>query len=562
MIINIIETHKFICGQLEIKNVQLKRLLKQIFGIKSEKTKDIINDSNSGTDNNSNESNPLNDNNSESQLKPDTPVIDDEDKEEEKKDLNSSSEDNEEKKDSNSSPKDNEEKKESKKGHGKNGIDQFTGADTIEIPHPTLKNGDPCPECHNGRVYNLSPGVFVYIKGNPPINAEIYKTEKLRCNLCGAIFEAKLPNNLQGDPYVRRYYDETAKSVMIVLKYGYGVPLNRIEKLQENMGVPMPISTQWDKIEEAADTIHPVFTKLKKIAAQGEVIHNDDTIGKILEVMKEIENEKEAGIKGRTGIFTTGIICVVGDIKIGLFFTGRQHAGENAEDILSSRDENKDPPLLMSDAKSGNVPKNIKVIACNCNTHARRNFVDILDDYPEECQYVISEVFEEIYRNDAIAKDSKMSPDERLKYHQENSGPIMDDFHQWLNNQMDEKKVEPNSTLGKAISYTLKHWDKLTRFLQEANAPIDNNICERAIKTAICHRKNSLFYKNEHGAYIGDMFMSLIHTCNLNGVNAFDYLTQLQKYKKELFKNPEKFLPWNYKSTILELNKIKESSAN
>jgi hypothetical protein len=100
------------------------------------------------------------------------------------------------------------------------------------------------------------------------------------------------------------------------------------------------------------------------------------------------------------------------------------------------------------------------------------------------------------------------------------------------------------------------------RFLQEANAPIDNNICEKAIKTVICHRNNSLFYKNEHVAYIGDMIMSLIHTCNLNGVNAFDYLTQLQKYKKELFKNPEKFLPWNYKSTILELNKIKESSAN
>jgi hypothetical protein len=371
-----------------------------------------------------------------------------------------------------------------------------------------------------------------------------------------------LPNNLKGDPYVRRYYDESAKSVMIVLKYGYGFPLNRIEKLQENMGIPMPISSQWDKIEEAADAIHPVYTKLKNIAAQGEVIHNDDTTGKILEVMKEIDKEKEAGVKGRTGIFTTGIICVVGDKKIGLFFTGRQHAGENAEDILSFREENKGPSILMSDAKSGNVPKNMEVIACNCNAHARRNFVDILDDYPKECEYVIVEFFGEIYKNEAITKDSNMSPEERLKYHQDNSGPIMDDFHKWLNNQIDEKKVEPNSTLGKAISYTLKHWEKLTRFLQETDAPIDNNICERAIKIAICHRKNSLFYKNEHGAYIGDMFMSLIHTCNLNGVNAFDYLTQLQKYKKELFKNPEKFLPWNYQLTILELNKIKDSIAN
>jgi hypothetical protein len=466
IIINIIETHKFICGQLEVKNVQLKRLLKQIFGIKSEKTKNIINDSDSENDSetDNNESNPQKNNNSKNTSTPDTPDIDDEDKGEENKELNSTSEDN-------------DEKKEVRKGHGRNGIDKFTGADVIEIPHPTLKNGDPCPECPNGKVYKLSPGVFVYIKGNPPINAEIYKTEKLRCNLCGAIFEAELPSNLPNSSHVRRYYDETAKSVMIVLRYGYGVPLNRIEKLQENLGVPMSISTQWYKIEEAADASHPVFTKLKKIAAQGEVIHNDDTIGKILEVMKEIEKEKEAGIKGRTGIFTTGIICVVGDKKIGLFFTGRQHAGENTEDILNFREENKNPPVLMSDAKSGNVPKNMEVIACNCNTHARRNFADIIDDYPKECQYVIVDVFGEVYKNEAITIDSKMSPDERLKYHQENSGPIMNDFHKWLKDQIDAKRVEPNSTLGKAISYMLKHWDKLTRFLEKAGAPIDNNIC-------------------------------------------------------------------------------------
>ncbi|KPA12660.1 transposase, partial [Candidatus Magnetomorum sp. HK-1] len=119
-----------------------------------------------------------------------------------------------------------------------------------------------------------------------------------------------------------------------------------------------------------------------------------------------------------------------------------------------------------------------------------------------------------------------------------------------MNSQIVDKKVETNSTLGKAISYTLKNWEKLTRFLTIPGAPLDNNVCERAIKTAICHRKNSLFYKNEHGAYIGDMFMSLIYTCHLNEVNAFDYLTQLQKHSSDVFKNPSQWMPWNYKENL------------
>jgi hypothetical protein len=95
-----------------------------------------------------------------------------------------------------------------------------------------------------------------------------------------------------------------------------------------------------------------------------------------------------------------------------------------------------------------------------------------------------------------------------------------------------------------------KHWDKLTLFLREPGAPLDNNICERALKKAILHRKNSLFYKTQHGAYVGDLFMSLIHTCVLCKVNPFDYLTQLQKHASLLSKNPAQWLPWNYMDAI------------
>ena len=68
---------------------------------------------------------------------------------------------------------------------------------------------------------------------------------------------------------------------------------------------------------------------------------------------------------------------------------------------------------------------------------------------------------------------------------------------------------------------------------------------------AILHRKNALFYKTQNGARVGDLFMSLIYTCQLCGANAFDYLTELQKHRRELFRNPSEWMPWNYRITLL-----------
>jgi hypothetical protein len=160
----------------------------------------------------------------------------------------------------------------------------------------------------------------------------------------------------------------------------------------------------------------------------------------------------------------------------------------------------------------------------------------------------VIETLAEVYKNDEMSKEQNMSPQERLRFHQAESGPLMEKLNLWLNDQLDEKKVEPNSGLGKAISYMLKHWEPLTLFLRVPNAPLDNNLCEQALKKAVLHRKNALFYKTEHGAYIGDLFMSLIYTCNLNDVNPFDYLTRLQRNSTQVFKNPKNWMPWNYKS--------------
>ena len=242
---------------------------------------------------------------------------------------------------------------------------------------------------------------------------------------------------------------------------------------------------------------------------------------------------------GRTGIFTSCVVATCAGRQIAIFFSGRQHAGENLRDVLKQRAAELDAPIQMCDGLSRNVPKELETILANCLAHGRRNFVEIYDRFPEECRYVI-EAFIVIYYNDKVAQDQEMSPEERLTHHQVHSRPTMDDLKQWLSRQFDEKLVEPKSALGEAIKYLLKRWDSLTLFLRKAGAPLDNNDCERTLKRAILHRKNSLFYKTRNGARVGDIYMSLIHTCELNGANAFDYLNQLQLNASDAAEYPER----------------------
>jgi hypothetical protein len=143
-----------------------------------------------------------------------------------------------------------------------------------------------------------------------------------------------------------------------------------------------------------------------------------------------------------------------------------------------------------------------------------------------------------------------MTPEERLAFHQAQSGPLMTGLKEWMDQQFAERKVEPNSGLGKAIQYMQNHWTKLTLFLSKAGAPLDSNLVERTLKKAILHRKNALFYKTENGAAVGDLFMSLIYTCELHGVNAFDYLTELQQHAGELSRNHQAWMPWNYREAL------------
>jgi hypothetical protein len=449
-----------------------------------------------------------------------------------------------------------------RQGHGRNGADDYRGAQRIPVVHESLQPGDNCLECQDGTVYALTPpATLIRIVGQAPVQATIYELQRLRCNLCGTVFTAQVPEGVGAEKY-----DVTVASIIGLLKYGSGMPFYRLAGLQGNVGIPLPAGTQWKIIWDAAASFEPVYQELARQAAQGEVLYHDDTNNRILELMgKRLlkalaqkaalpaeSGEGEApGDDGseRRGIFTSGIVSTCAGQRIALFFTGRKHAGENLRDVLAQRAAQLGPPIQMCDPLSRNMPADLNTILANCLAHGRRQFADVAEHFPDECRYVL-EALKVVYKNDAVARQENLSPEARLQFHKAQSGPVMDDLNAWLQRQIEDRLVEPNSGLGAALTYLLKRWGKFTLFLRQPGAPLDNNLCERALKKVILHRKNAMFYKTENGAHAGDLYMSLIYTCELCGANPFDYLTELQRHAQEVAANPACWMPWNYRQTL------------
>lgn len=441
--------------------------------------------------------------------------------------------------------------KEKRAGHGRRASAAYTGAEIKAVEHSSLHSGECCPECQSGKVYPLSePAKLVRITGMAPLGATIWECARLRCNLCGEVYTAETPEDIGNEKY-----DETATSMVGLLKYGCGLPFYRIEKLQEGFGIPLPATTQWELVREGANELDCVYERLIVEAAQGKVIHNDDTTAKILGLTPE---QREAASKDnvdedRKGVFTTGIASRCGNRTIALFFTGHNHAGENLAEVLAKRAEELSAPVQMCDGLAANIIGEYERFLAGCNIHARRQFVQVFNDFPDECKYVLG-VFRDIYKHDAETRRQQLSDGERLTYHQTHSAPLLDELKEWSKRQFDEHLVEPNSGLGAAIKYLNNHWSKLTLFTRHPGVPLDNNLCERVLKKAILHRKNSLFFKTSNGAKVGDVFMSIIHTCELNKVNPFDYLVAVLKNSAEAARSPAEWMPWNYQETVAQLD--------
>lgn len=439
------------------------------------------------------------------------------------------------------------------KGHGRLPVSAYPHACHTPVPHETLRPGDRCPACGRGRLHEMAdPAHFLRILGQPPLIASCWCCQRLRCCPCGQVFTAKAPAEAEGDKYA-----DSAAAMLALLRYRAGMPHHRLEQIQANLDTPVPASTQSDVVTERAQDVRPVLDELRRQAAQASVLHSDDTRGPIL----EFKGKRRAALveKGklpnpdRTGLFTTGLLAILDEArKIALFETGRNHAGENLAELLRLRAPGLPAPILMCDALSSNPPQGYVVIECNCLAHARRYLIDELGNHPKACRYLL-EKLAQVFKVDALGHKYRLSDEQRLRLHQRQSAPVMSEIETWMKAEFEQKRVEPNSGLGKAFHYMLDRWPKFTLFLRVPGAPLTNNACERALKAAIRHRNNSLFYRTQRGADVGDMYMSVIYTAELNGENALAYLTALLRHARAVAECPADWLPWNYRATLASL---------
>jgi transposase len=424
-----------------------------------------------------------------------------------------------------------------KGGHGRMGAEAYTGARMVRCRDTELRPGAGCPHdgCR-GKLYDTKhPAIFIRLTGQPLVGATRYEQEVLRCSACQERFTAQLPADVKPEKY-----DETCDVSLALAKYGAGLPWYRLARLQESFGVPLPKSIQFERCEAVADAVLPVFLYLRRLAADGEVIYSDDTRVRILSCLKE---NKELREEERRGTYTSGLVIEVGGRKIAIYTNSRRHAGENLDELLKARSAELGRPIQMADALAANWSGQEETVEAKCLAHARRKFIDIERAFPVECGRVLDAIAE-IYRVEAETEG--MSAQKRLERHQALSDRVMAELREWIEEEFAERRTEPNSSLGQAFRYVLRHWEGLTRFLTVAGVPLDNNAAERALKRAVLLRKNALFYKNEHGASVGAILQSLIETCRLNSVGAWEYLLTLMRNRSEARANPAAYLPWSY----------------
>lgn len=420
-----------------------------------------------------------------------------------------------------------------------------------------LSKGDSCPGCSLGKVYKYNPALLLRITAHSPFTREQHVIEQLRCNGCGEIFTAELPDEVKTDGRADQQYGYSAIAMMGIQRYYGGSPLYRQETLQQLFGVPIAASTQFDQCQKLANACQPVFDQLKSQAADARRFYLDDTTNRILNKVP-IEKERAGRTQWRSGVYTSAALaeCVVsepgsgppnnGERRLVLFQTNIGHAGEWLDELLQARSPGLAKPVLMSDALSSNHVTGAEYDKALCNVHARRGFAELMNQHPDEVVFAL-ECYEPVWANEAHCKSTNLSDAERLAYHQEHSLPQMQKLKRWCEQQLSEAgSVEPNSNLGQAMAYLVRHFDGLSAFCRIANAPVDNNEIERLIKLIVRARKNSLFFKTQNGADVSDVITSILATCTECEANAFDYLQCLQRNQLAVRAAPQNWLPWNY----------------
>ena len=396
----------------------------------------------------------------------------------------------------------------------------------------------------------------------------LYNLQRLICNACKSCFTAPSPaagksNTVDETPISdeeasknsmfrlgRCNRNAMANAMVALFRFWFGVPHYRLAKIQSMMGIPLPESTQYRMLLQVYLAAKPIYYHLVEEAANGRLLMADDTRMTILSWLSGRGPPRRTDGKPKKRAQTTAVISKQADGKtIALYLTSGDEAGREVRGILKKRQDTS-TPHYMSDGLAANfLGEDISCIRLHCMDHARRYFYDLKSIYPKEVERALG-YFSEVYYNDALSRLAMHSSEERKKYHQEHSRPVMDSLGKWMQEELSSGRVEENSELGKAMNYSLRRWTELNEFHHLPGAPLSNAECERLIKSIITHRKNSLHYKTLKGAIVGDIIQSIIATCRYAKVNPAEYLDWIQRNRSKCEESPQEFTPWAFKEKI------------
>lgn len=442
--------------------------------------------------------------------------------------------------------------------HGRRNAEAFEQLVEAHHAHVALSSGDRCPCCYRGRIYKYRPSTFTTISGRAPLVATRHVLESLQCNLCKKVFRAPLPADLEADGVGgRTLYTYSAVAMVCVLRCFGGLPMHRQDRLQQALGVPVPDASIWDMHERLANAVRPVWRCLMRQAANAAVFFGDDTGATILSSRTKVRPNRRTGEPVlRTGCHTTCVIAVLEDEHAAVLFqTGIHHTGEVMDLILADRDPEAPTPVFMGDCIASNTVTAAVVYYAGCNAYAVRRFKELADRYPEQTDYVLDR-YRQIYDNDDACTAAKHVPEQRRDYHRDHSRPLLREITEYGEDLFEQREVEPNSDLGEAFEYVIGNERRLAAFARHPNAPLDNNLAERTLRTSVRLRETTHFFRNVVGASVADTILTVGATALVERVNIFDYFVALQRFADDVRDEPSAWVPWRYRERLHELTGV------
>lgn len=450
------------------------------------------------------------------------------------------------------------------KGHGRNGASAYWAAKHLVHTLAIGVIGAVCAACRLAKMTRYREKIVIRIVGQPLFGAELHHYEQARCRECGRIVRAEGPASVHdglGTDYIR--YDWSACAMLMVMHYFGGAPFKRLDSLHQGWGVPMADANQWALVNAGDDLLLALYKALESHAIQKATnFRIDDTGSMVLALKKQIDAELaalaslgESTKDVRTGINATGLYWETPNGPVILFYTGRHHAGEIVDQLLRRRLLSSPKLVKCTDGASKNFDHEHgdRLVESTCNAHALLKFRDIKDKYPAEYAEA-GRVYNLVFDNDDKAKALGLTPVERMLYHRQHSKPLMLQMKTMCEEKLTSKLVEPSSPLWEPLTFVVNQWDRLTRFCEVPNVPLDTNLIEQALIMPVRYLAGSFNYRTEDGAVVGDHAMSLIATARANDVEPVAYLTECLRCHEDLAKRPEYYLPWVYRERCKDEN--------